>query len=88
MTVGFNRAQRRAAEKVERQTGGILVDQHHLKQLVDAQRMLLAIVKEQGRVRVSEETLASLREGDTIKGKLHDGAVTLTFDGAPAPEAA
>lgn len=85
---GFNRAQRRAAEKVERQTGGVLVDRHILEQLDRANKMLLAIVKEQGRVRISQETLTSLREGDSIKGKTQDGSITLAFEGAePEQEA-
>lgn len=57
------------------------------EQLQNALKFLLAITKEQGRVRVSKDTLESLREGDSVKRSvLPDGAVMLTFNAASAEE--
>jgi hypothetical protein len=51
------------------------------------QRFFCAIVKEQGRVRVTKDTLESLRDGDSVKRDvLPDGAVMLTFKAGAQPE--
>jgi hypothetical protein len=85
--MGANRAQRRAVHAVQRKTGGVLVDPEQLEQLHSAQRMFVAIVKEQGRVRVSDEVLKSLDEGDRVTAKHEGGALLLSYVAAK-PEGA
>lgn len=81
-----NRKQRRAAAKVERQTGGILVDPHELAKLHEMQRLFVAIVKDQGRVRVRRDTLESLTMGDRVTSKSDEAAIVLSFVGADPEE--
>lgn len=84
----MNRSQRRFAQKVHRQTGCVPVDERMLGQLATAQRFFLAIVKAQGRVRVSKADLDALREGDRVTSK-DDGAGGLVLSFVPAePEEA
>lgn len=75
----MNRAQRRLAQKVERQTGGVFVREQDLESLVAAQRFFLAVVKAQGRVRIPADALEALVEGDRVTMKREDGAIILSF---------
>lgn len=74
-----NRAQRRAAAKIQRQTGGVLVDPAELESLHRMQQLFVAMVKEQGRVRVRKETVESLKMGDRITSKVDDASIVLSF---------
>jgi hypothetical protein len=83
-----NRGQRRKAASIERQTGGTLVDTKALEQLHEMQRLFLALVRREGRVRVEQADLDALREGDSIKGKMDRGTITITFEPAQPAEGA
>lgn len=81
-----NRKQRRQAAALERKTGGVLVHPGELESLRRMQQLFVAIVRDQGRVRVTEETLASLKDGDRVISKSGDGAVTLSFVAGEDPQ--
>jgi hypothetical protein len=93
----LSRQQRRALErKVERQArmsdralssrGVVMVPAEELEALHSMQRFFVAIVKEQGRVRVTKATLDSLREGDSVKRADVPEGLMLTFKSGAPPE--
>lgn len=73
--------------KVQRQTGGVLVDPAELESLHRMQALFVAIVKEQGRVRVSEATIESLKPQDRVTSKKDASAIILSYEPAEPEEA-
>lgn len=71
-----SRTQKRASKVLAQRRGlrsaFVRVPVAAIEDLHRAQRLLMAIVKEQGRCRVSTKTMESLTEGDRITAK-HDG---------------
>lgn len=89
----MNRAQRRLAAKAERLTGGVILERSVMQELTTATKFLHAIIKSQGRVRITDEELESLKEGDRVTMRREGGACVLSYAGSEAaaesePEAA
>ncbi len=91
----MNRRQRRMEAAVHRRiakqvredekNGFVRVPPDVLDQLLHAQRLFMAHVRATGRVRVSEEDLAALQEGDRIVQRRDAGGVILSFKAAEQP---
>lgn len=76
---------RRAAKAIENKTGNVLVPGPMVEQLLAAQRYFLAIVKSQGRVRITKAELEALREGDRIKSARSGDGIVFSFEAAEEP---
>jgi hypothetical protein len=74
----FNKAMER-----DRADGMVRVAMEDIEELLRAQRMLVAIVKSQGRVRLRKEELESLSQGDSVKSARDGDALVLTYTAAP-----
>lgn len=81
-----HRAVRRQVAHIERLTGGVLVPRDKVKELVHVQRLLVALVKQLGRVRITGGELAALKDGDSLKAKVDGDTTTLTYAPAEQPE--
>lgn len=81
-----NRKTRRAAQKLERTTGGVIVHPDELESLRNMQVMFMACVKEHGRLRVSEKTLEQLTQGDRVKSRREGEHIILTYASADTAE--
>lgn len=73
------RALRREVMSIERRTGGILLNRTKVEELLHTQRMLVAIVKAQGRVRIVNAELEALVEGDSLKARREGDSTMLTY---------
>lgn len=85
--VALNRKQRRVQSALKRRDGssveGLRSQLDELKaRYADTQAMLLAVVRAQGRIRVSREHLLALRDGDSVDAEEDGiGNFTLSFVG-------
>lgn len=75
----MNRALRRQIHALETKLGAKLVAEGELESFVVMQRFFLAAVKSQGRVRIAQDVLDGLVEGDRVTMKRVDGGVLLSF---------
>lgn len=84
-----NAAKRRVAKTLrnDERNGFVRVPPDILDQLLTAQRLFMAHVRAQGRVRITEEDINALTEGDRIIQKREAGALVLSFKAAPPVEA-
>lgn len=75
------KARRIAAKSKAAETKhGVFVSPEDFRMLNDARNMLIALTKEQGRVRIKVETLQGLRPHDTIGGKKDGDTVLLVHE--------